>query len=246
MKLKTFVEPNSQVVVGNLFSDTDLPKEVVSGPNYVFGQRRVYCTISTKPQWLTFLSKEAPTATQIPVQFEFDCNWTRNLMGLSREQLFNISGLSHGVIEGILQSNIERFARYFVGRYPAQELVATPETTGPELSLIKRNQTLIHDYLLHEIRERLGGLGIRVNSLEVTISLPARLQREIEHVWQLRQSESHLSALTELNFAQAIAQSQPTFNFIASDTSDEKDQPHLATTMVKALSIQKPHFRLGV
>ncbi len=245
MQLKTFVEPSTQVVVGNLWGDTDLPKEVVNGPSHLFSWRRVYCTVSTKPQWLTFVSKDAATATQIPVMFEFDCNWARNLSGLSSEQLYNAASISNAKLETILQNNLERFARHFVSRRAASELVATPDTYGAMLTTIKRNQTLIVDYVKEEISKRLGGLGLRLNALELTVMLPYRLQRDIETVWQLQQAEAYIPAMAERNFAQAMGQSAPIFNFVSGDFGDELGNGTISTTLMKEMSQQRSRIREG-
>lgn len=229
MKFRKFVEPNTQVVIGNLIGDQDLPKEVVTGPSYILPQRQIYCTVSTVPQWLTFTSREASTITQLPVLFEMDCNWQRDLSGFGPTQLFKASRISNETLATILQDNLTRFASHFVSQRNVAELVATPESSGPQLSNVERNSRLLSQYVLTEVTKRLSGLGLAVNSLKIQTSLPQRLQREVEELWQLQQSERYNIMRTERNFGRAMEHSQPTV--IMGQLPGELGQAHLPAAL---------------
>ena len=239
--MKTFIKPNTQVVIGN----KNLPQRVISGPCSVFlVGKQVHCQFSLIPQTLTFTTQELPTATQIPVTFQIICDWSRNLAGLSNQQLCNAINVSNEKLEPILRQNLETAAKRYAGAYPVDLLIATPETNEQQLALIKRNRRRLTLCLLAEIKKRLGGLGLIVNELSVNITLPIHLQREIEDMWRLQKHRDHIPDLTDLKLADAIARSQPAIKLIMGSLLEGKlkDQDILGP-IIEATPIYREGFK---
>ena len=210
MNFRTFVEPNSQVILGSFMGNHDLPTEVISGPNYFFNRRPIFGKIITTPQWLTLTTVELPTLTQLPVMGQMDANWSRDVRDFTPEQLYKAAQIPNDKLAQILRNNLELFTKQFVSRQLLEDLVATPETTRQQHGTIARNRELLTNYVSNEIKKRLGGLGLVLHTLELNLILPIRAQREIEDMWQLQQMERHQPALTERSLARALEHSQPT------------------------------------
>ncbi|MBN1995303.1 MAG: hypothetical protein JW953_21625 [Anaerolineae bacterium] len=239
--MKTFIKPNTQVVIGN----KDLPQRVVNGPCRIFlVGKRVYSQMSIIPQTLTFTSQELPTATQIPVIVQITCDWSRNLANLTDQQLYNAVNLPNEKLEPVLRQNLEIAAKRYVSSYPVDELIATPEVDKWQLTFIKHNHRHLTHCMLDEINKRLGGLGLIVNELSINITLPTYLQREMEDIWRLQKHQDHIPGLTDLKLAQAIANSQPIIKLIMGSLLEEKlDDYDMSGPIIEAASIYREGFK---
>ena len=219
-----FVKPGSQVIVGNKY----LPQQVISGPARVLLLgRRLHGQLNTGPRWLTLTSQELVTAGQVPVIFCISCTWSRNLAGFSGSQLYCAVQMADEQLEAAIRKNLEVAAAYYASFYQVEALVARPEADQQQIRLITANRRHLAQGLTAGMKQRLGGVGLVMGKLEVSVVLPERLQREVEDLWRLHTYNGHMPQLTQLRLARALAQGRVTINLIDPVPTDSSMDPVL-------------------
>jgi hypothetical protein len=159
-------------------------------------------------------------ADQVPVVFCICCNWSRNLAGFTGPQLYAAAQVTDENLEAALRKNLEMAAAYYASFYQVEALVAKPDTDDQQLRVIKSNRRHLAQCLIAEMKKRLGGLGLLIGKLEVSVVLPERLQREVEELWRLDTYNNRMPQLTQLRLARAMAQGRVTLNLIDHTTAD--------------------------
>lgn len=240
--MSTFIESNTQAVIGNKY----LPQRVIQGPAKVFlWRRRVFGQFSTIPQWLTFTSQELITVTQIPVIFQIDCNWSRNLLNLNQEQLLSAMNVSNAHLEVILRKNLELQAKNYVSHYRIDDLVATYETNDHQLTITKHTKRHLESSLLEDMKKSFRGFGLLINKLAIIITLPDRLRQEVEYLWRLQKCQGQMDNLTDLKLAEAVTKSQPTLNLLISKLPEKINNHYGPVAGVETVPLSQPQKSNG-
>lgn len=222
-----FIELSTQVVIGSKY----VPKEVICGPRSVllWKWQRIHCRVSTIPRWLSFTSQELLTTSQITVVSQMDCLWQRDLSQLNRLQLQAATRVTNVELEMSMQKLLELKAKHFVSRYRVGDLITTYEADERQLTTTMRYHFRLKCCLLADIKEQLGSLGLVIKDLNINVTLPDHLRRELEALWRLEQFRGLTADLTELNLAEAIGNGQPV-NLLLSKSTDFVNNYPIATS----------------
>lgn len=234
--MSTFVTSGTQMVIGS----RDLPKKVITGPRRFWRWRqRIHCQVSTVPKWSTFIFEEIITVTQTPVTLGINCNWARNLANLPTERLTSAVGVSNEALEAMLRKNLGIIAQSYVSYHRVSDLVGGLEITDQQLITIQQHRRRLANTLKGEMKQRLGGLGLVINQLEVNLTFPARLQQDIEDLWHLQKLQLNLSDFQTLKLAQTMAKSQTTINMLVGlpsiPTTTNRLEPIIETLPIPTL-----------
>lgn len=223
----TFIPVGTQMVVGN----RDLPERVVKGPHHLFliGKRE-HGRFNTIPQWVTFTTPDLLTSTHLPVIFQIDCNWQRDLSHLNRTQLQAAVGVTNVQLEALIRKILEIEAKHYASHYPANDLIVTSEKAEPQLAHLRHQRQRLTYCLIDDLKRSLGGLGLVVNQLKLNITLPDRLRQDLEYLWRLQHYQGQIPHLTDLKLAETIGNGQPNINLLMSKPLERTEDQHNAYT----------------